>query len=249
MSQTTQAPRVVISGTGLYTPQETISNAELVASFNRYVEQYNQQHAAAIAAGELEPLAPSSEEFIVKASGIESRYVINKSGVLDPERLCPVIPERSDEEPSIQCEIAIAAAREALAQANKTAADIDAVIVACSNMQRPYPAMAIEVQDALGIQGFGFDMNVACSSATFGLQTARDAVLSGSARSVLVVNPKFALPIWPGRIGTATLFSAMSVLHWWWSVWKPAAVISIGRFWVAGCKPSSPTISAITLVS
>ena len=51
MSQTTQAPRVVISGTGLYTPQETISNAELVASFNRYVEQYNQQHAAAIAAG------------------------------------------------------------------------------------------------------------------------------------------------------------------------------------------------------
>ena len=107
MSQTTQAPRVVISGTGLYTPQETISNAELVASFNRYVEQYNQQHAAAIAAGELEPLAPSSEEFIVKASGIESRYVINKSGVLDPERLCPVIPERSDEEPSIQCEIAI----------------------------------------------------------------------------------------------------------------------------------------------
>ncbi|MDY6921752.1 MAG: beta-ketoacyl-ACP synthase III [Pseudomonadota bacterium] len=190
MSQTTQAPRVVISGTGLYTPQETISNAELVASFNRYVEQYNQQHAAAIAAGELEPLAPSSEEFIVKASGIESRYVINKSGVLDPERLCPVIPERSDEEPSIQCEIAIAAAREALAQANKTAADIDAVIVACSNMQRPYPAMAIEVQDALGIQGFGFDMNVACSSATFGLQTARDAVLSGSARSVLVVNPE-----------------------------------------------------------
>ncbi len=190
MSQSTQPQTVVISGTGLYTPEETISNAELVASFNQYVDLYNEENKAAIEAGELEALAHSSEEFIVKASGIESRYVMNKSGVLDPKRLCPSLPERSDEEQSIQCEIAVAAAREAMAQANKTADDIDAVIVACSNMQRPYPAMAIEVQNALGIKGFGFDMNVACSSATFGLQTARDAVLAGSARSVLMVNPE-----------------------------------------------------------
>jgi beta-ketodecanoyl-[acyl-carrier-protein] synthase len=57
-------------------------------------------------------------------------------------------------------------------------------------MQRPYPAMAIEVQNALGIKGYGYDMNVACSSATFGLQAARDAVLSGSAQCVVVVNPE-----------------------------------------------------------
>ena len=189
MSQTTPHT-VVISGTGLFTPTETISNAELVASFNQYVDLFNEENKAAIEAGELEALSHSSEEFIVKASGIESRYVMNKSGVLDPTRLCPSIPERNDEEPSIQCEIAIAAARDAMAQANKTADDIDAVIVACSNMQRPYPAMAIEVQEALGIKGYGFDMNVACSSATFGLQTAKDAVLAGSARSVLVVNPE-----------------------------------------------------------
>nr|WP_290578991.1 beta-ketoacyl-ACP synthase III [Ketobacter sp.] len=190
MSQTTQGPIVVISGTGLYTPQESISNAELVESFNRYVDLFNEENKAAIEAGELEALSHSSEEFIVKASGIESRYVMNKSGVLDPTRLCPSLPERSDEEQSIQCEIAVAAAKEAMAQANKTADDIDAVIVACSNMQRPYPAMAIEVQQALGIKGYGFDMNVACSSATFGLQTAKDAVLAGSARSVLVLNPE-----------------------------------------------------------
>ena len=49
-------------------------------------------------------------------------------------------------------------------------ADIDGVLVAASNMQRAYPAMAVEAQDALGIDGFAFDMNVACSSATFGLQ-------------------------------------------------------------------------------
>lgn len=190
MSQTIQPQTVVISGTGLYTPQESVSNAELVECFNQYVDRFNEENKQAIAAGELEALSYSSEEFIVKASGIESRYVMNKSGVLDPAKMCPSIPERSDEEQSIQCEIAVAAAKEALAQANKTPDDIDAVIVACSNMQRAYPAMAIEVQDALGIKGFGFDMNVACSSATFGLQTAKDAVLAGSARAVLVLNPE-----------------------------------------------------------
>jgi len=190
VTQSTDARRVVISGTGLYTPQQTISNAELVRSFNSYVDNYNAENRAAIEAGTLEPLAHSSEEFIVKASGIESRYVIDKTGVLDPARLAPRIPERPDDQPSVQCEIAVAAAREALAQARKTVDEVDAVIVACSNMQRAYPAMAIEVQDALGIKGFGFDMNVACSSATFGLQTARDALLSGSARCVLVVNPE-----------------------------------------------------------
>jgi beta-ketodecanoyl-[acyl-carrier-protein] synthase len=50
--------------------------------------------------------------------------------------------------------------------------------------------MAIEIQDALGVDGFGFDMNVACSSATFAIQTASDFVTSGNARSVLVVNPE-----------------------------------------------------------
>ncbi len=190
MTQARDARKVVISGTGLYTPQETISNAELVKSFNAYVELFNAENAADIAAGKIEALSPSSEEFIVKASGIESRYVINKSGVLDPKRLCPSIPERDDEVISVQSEIAVASVRDALAQARKSPEEVDAVIVACSNMQRPYPAMAIEVQNALGIKGYGYDMNVACSSATFGLQAARDAVLSGSAQCVVVVNPE-----------------------------------------------------------
>jgi beta-ketodecanoyl-[acyl-carrier-protein] synthase len=57
-------------------------------------------------------------------------------------------------------------------------------------MQRAYPAMAIEVQEALGIEGFAFDMNVACSSATFGLQAAADMVRAGNARAILVCNPE-----------------------------------------------------------
>jgi len=182
--------QVVISGTGLFTPSQSISNSELVAAFNAYATNWNAENAAAIAAGELAPMQESSEAFIEKASGIRSRFVIDKSGVLDPARMCPNIPERPDDQPSLQCEMAVHAAREALAQAGRTAADIDAVIVACSNLQRPYPAVSVEVQAALGIDGFAFDMNVACSSATFGIDMARNAVLGGTARAVLVISPE-----------------------------------------------------------
>ncbi|MDH4040492.1 MAG: beta-ketoacyl-ACP synthase III, partial [Gammaproteobacteria bacterium] len=181
---------IVISGTGLFTPAESISNEELVASFNAYVDIFNSEHADAIASGEMAALQPSSVEFIEKASGIKSRYVMNKDGILDPRRMVPRLPERPNEDPSIQCEMAVAAAHQAMAQAGKSAADIDMVIVAASNMQRAYPAMAVEIQDALGITGFGFDMNVACSSATFGIQQGRDAIASGSARCVLLLNPE-----------------------------------------------------------
>lgn len=180
----------VISGSGLFTPSETISNEELVASFNAWVDLYNDTHADEIASGEIEPKTHSSAEFIEKASGIKSRYVINKAGILDPHRMVPNIPERDNAEPSVMCEIACHAAREAMAAAHVAPDEIDAVIVAASNMQRAYPAMAIEVQAALGATGFAFDMNVACSSATFGIQQASDAVKSGSARRVLVVNPE-----------------------------------------------------------
>jgi beta-ketodecanoyl-[acyl-carrier-protein] synthase len=182
--------QVVISGTGLFTPAQSISNSELVAAFNAYAADWNAENAAAIAAGERAPMQESSEAFIEKASGIRSRFVIDKRGVLDPARMCPNIPERPDDQPSLQCEMAVHAAREALAQAGRTAADIDAVIVACSNLQRPYPAVSVEVQAALGIDGFAFDMNVACSSATFGIDMARNAVLTGSARAVLVISPE-----------------------------------------------------------
>lgn len=182
--------RVAISGTGLFTPEEIITNAELVASYNAYAERQNAANAGAIAAGTAAPLPFSSEEFIVKASGIERRHVMDKQGVLDPGLMRPVLRERADEELSIMAEIAVAAAKEALAQAGRTADDIDAVICAASNHERAYPAIAIEVQQALGIRGFAFDMNVACSSATFGIQAAADMIRSGSARAILMVNPE-----------------------------------------------------------
>ena len=180
----------VITGSGLFTPAERISNEELVTSFNAWVDLYNAENSDAIAAGELEAKTHSSAEFIEKASGIKSRFVINKAGILDPKRMVPEIPERHNDEPSVMCEIACRAAEQAMNEAGVDASDLDAVIVAASNMQRAYPAMAIEVQSALGAKGFAFDMNVACSSATFGIQQASDAVRSGSAARVLVVNPE-----------------------------------------------------------
>ena len=182
--------QVVISGTGVFTPEAVITNAELVEAFNAYADKQNALNAAEIEAGEREPIAHSSEEFIFKASGIERRHVMDKEGVLNPDIMHPTLRQRDIEEPGIMAEMAIAAAKDALAKAGKTAADVDAVICAASNHERAYPAIAIEVQDALGIQGFGYDMNVACSSATFGIQSAADMIRSGSANCILMVNPE-----------------------------------------------------------
>jgi beta-ketodecanoyl-[acyl-carrier-protein] synthase len=181
---------VVISGTGLYQPPNVITNAELVESFNAYVERYNAEHAAEIEAGTLTALAPSSAEFIEKASGIKQRYVMDKAGILDPMRMHPHYTPRGDDQLSLMAEIAVEAAKKAMAQAGKKGEDIDAVICAASNMQRAYPAMAIEIQQAIGAKGYGFDMNVACSAATFGLDQAINAIKSGAAQCVLVVNPE-----------------------------------------------------------
>ncbi|GAA6193874.1 beta-ketoacyl-ACP synthase III [Phaeobacter sp. NW0010-22] len=182
--------KTAITGTGVFTPSQVITNAELVEAFNAYADKTNTENAEAITAGEVEPLQHSSVDFIFKASGIEQRFVMDKSGILDPDVMHPQLRQRSDDEPGIMTEMAVDAANKALAQAGKTAADVDAVICAASNLERAYPAVAIEVQKALGIQGFAFDMNVACSSATFGIQAAADMVRSGSIRSALVVNPE-----------------------------------------------------------
>jgi beta-ketodecanoyl-[acyl-carrier-protein] synthase len=180
----------VISGTGLFTPEKIITNAELVASFNAYADRMNAANAEAIAAGEIAPLAHSSEEFIVNASGIHQRYVMDKEGVLDPARMYPRLRQRTDDEPGIMAEMGVDAARKALAQAGREADEVDLVICAASNMERAYPAIAIEIQELLGARGFAFDMNVACSSATFGIQAAADMIRSGSVKCALVVNPE-----------------------------------------------------------
>ena len=181
---------VVISGTGLFTPSEYITNEELVHSFNDYVAKFNEDNKELIAAGDLEALVPSSSEFIKKASGIEQRFVQDKKGILDINRMRPKLDERSNSQISILAEMAIKASKEAISQAEIDASDLDAVICGCANLQRAYPAVAIEIQEELGINGYAYDMNVACSSATFAIQNAYNDIQSGVADRVLVVNPE-----------------------------------------------------------
>jgi beta-ketodecanoyl-[acyl-carrier-protein] synthase len=183
-------PHAVIAATGLFTPEQSISNAELVAAYNAWAERWNADHALQIAEGDVAALTPSSVEFIEKASGIKSRFVLDKAGVLDPARMAPRIPERGNDELSIMAEMAVKAARQAIEAWGKPVSEIGAVLCAASNMPRPYPALAVEVQQALGIDGFGFDMNVACSSATFGIKTAADFLSNDPTKAVLMVNPE-----------------------------------------------------------
>lgn len=179
-----------ITGSGVFTPSQSVSNDELVVAFNAYAERWNARNAPAIQAGTVEAMAPSSSEFILAASGIESRFVLDKSGVLDPETMHPWLPERDMDQPGFMAEMGVDACQKALDMAGVEASDVDAVICAASNHERAYPAIAIEIQELLGIGGFGFDMNVACSSATFGIQAAADMIRSGSIKRALVVNPE-----------------------------------------------------------
>jgi hypothetical protein len=69
---------IVISGVGYHHPEETLSNDELVAAYNRYADDYNAQNQALIAQNRLSPLAKTTAQFIEKAAGIRSRYVRDK---------------------------------------------------------------------------------------------------------------------------------------------------------------------------
>ncbi|NVK25420.1 MAG: beta-ketoacyl-ACP synthase III [Gammaproteobacteria bacterium] len=185
---------VVISGSGLFTPPHKISNQELVDVLNAHAEKYNAEHAEAIASGEIEEKKPSSGEFIEKASGIKSRYAMYKEGITDLNVMHPLMTKNDVEQPPEMVTMAVAAAEQALEQANKKASDIDLVILGSSNMQRSYPAMSVEVQSILGTQGYAYDMNVACSTATFAIINAYNAIKNGTANCVLVVNPEFTTP-------------------------------------------------------
>ncbi|RLA64832.1 MAG: beta-ketoacyl-ACP synthase III [Epsilonproteobacteria bacterium] len=182
--------KIVISGTGIYTPKNHVSNEELIEAFNTYVREFNEKNRKKIENGEVEALLESSPDFIVKASGIKHRYFMDKKGVLDSKRMRPYYPDRGNDEPSIQCEMAVDAAKKALQKAGKKPEDVDLLIISCSAFQRAYPSMAIEVQKELGTGGFAYDMSVACSSSIFGIQNAYTSINSGLAKCALVISPE-----------------------------------------------------------
>lgn len=180
----------VISATGLWIPEHKVSNEELVTSFNKWATQWNNTYAAEIENGALVAKELSDAGFIESASGIKSRHVIDKQGLLDPDIMAPRLRDRPNDELSVQAEVSVIAAKAALENAGRDPADIDIVICSCSTIQRAYPAIAIEVQNALGAEGFAYDMTVGCASALYGLHMAADYIRMGQARTVLLVNPE-----------------------------------------------------------
>ncbi len=183
--------RPIITGTGLYHPENVITNDELVKSYNAFADKHNAENAAKIARGEAAELQHSSTEFIERASGIKQRYVEEKEGILDIDRMLPRIRTRNDDELSLMAEYGYKAGKQAIEAAGLQPEDIDLVICAASNFERPYPAIAVEVQEALGCtNAYGYDMNVACSSATFGLDAAQNQIRSGQVKRALMINPE-----------------------------------------------------------
>ena len=183
-----------IAGTGLWHPEDMITNDEIVKSYNSYVDTFNQENKSEIDNGVLEMMPPSSSEFIEKASGIQTRYVINKAGILDPKRMMPIVRNEDESRLSIHAEVGVNAAKKAMEQAGVEAGDIDAIIVGTSHSARNYPAVAIEIQEELGVKGYAYDMLVGCSSTTFAISNAYSDIASGLANTILVVNPEISTP-------------------------------------------------------
>jgi beta-ketodecanoyl-[acyl-carrier-protein] synthase len=185
---------IYIAGTGIWHPEGKISNEEIVKSYNSYVEKFNNENQTDIENGLIQAMELSSAEFIEKASGIKSRYVIDKEGILDINRMMPRVNNEHSDRLSIHAEVGIKAAKKAMNQANITADEIDAVILGTSHAARNYPAAAIEIQKELGINGYAYDMLVGCSSTTFAINNAYSDIASGLANTILVINPEVSTP-------------------------------------------------------
>ncbi|MCH8466039.1 MAG: ketoacyl-ACP synthase III [Roseinatronobacter sp.] len=130
----------------------------------------------------------TSDEWIVSRSGIERRHFAAEG--------------------EYTSDLAINAARAALANAGVTAQEIDAVIVATSTPDYTFPAVATQVQAGLGMtQGFAFDIQAVGAGFVFALANASGLILAGQAKRVLVIGAETFSRImdWTDR-GTCVLF-------------------------------------------
>ena len=110
----------------------------------------------------------TNDEWIKSRSGIERRHFVAEGQTTS--------------------ELATRAANEALASAGLTAADVDALIVATSTADLTFPSAATMVQAQLGMeQGFAFDIQAVCAGFVFALSQANALIVSGQARSALVI--------------------------------------------------------------
>lgn len=174
----------VITNISFLVPEQEISNEELVESYNQFVEQHNLKHPDS-------QIQKSSSKFIYQASGIKKRYTHDKQGILDINKMSPSILNRSKEALSFQAEFAVKACEKLKEQSGDDLHDVNAVIISCSNFERAYPGIGVEVKQALNIENaFAIDVNSGCASAVYGIALADSFIQSKMALKVLVVTPE-----------------------------------------------------------
>ena len=117
---------------------------------------------------DLEKIVNTSDEWIRERSGITQRHMV------------------ADDQPT--SDLAINAAKHALADANVDGADIDLIVLATSTPDQTFPATAVSVQSAIGMhQGAAYDVQAVCSGFVYGLTSANNAILAGQAKKALVI--------------------------------------------------------------
>jgi 3-oxoacyl-[acyl-carrier-protein] synthase-3 len=130
----------------------------------------------------------TSDAWIRERTGIRQRHIC------EPDETCAVI--------------GTAAARAALRSADAGPEDVDAIIVATSTPDQAFPATALRIQAALGVErGFGFDVAAACAGFIYAIAIADGMIRAGQATGVLVVGAEVYSRIlnWQDR-GTCVLF-------------------------------------------
>jgi 3-oxoacyl-[acyl-carrier-protein] synthase-3 len=112
---------------------------------------------------ELEKMVDTTDEWIFSRTGIRERHIV------------------ADDE--FTSDLALHAARQAIASANIDAHSIDLIIVATTTPDKVFPSTAVMLQNKLGIAGCpAFDMQAVCSGFVYALSTADNFIKSGAAR-------------------------------------------------------------------
>lgn len=137
---------------------------------------------------ELAAKVDTSDEWIVQRTGIRERHIAAEG--------------------EFTSHLAVKAAQAALAHAGVDAQSIDLIILATSTPDNTFPASAVAVQNALGINhGAAFDLQAVCSGFVFALATADSYLRTGAFKRALVIGAETFSRIldWSDR-GTCVLF-------------------------------------------
>jgi 3-oxoacyl-[acyl-carrier-protein] synthase-3 len=117
---------------------------------------------------DLEKIVDTTDEWIMSRTGVRQRHIADTDVATS--------------------DLAVEAARAALAQRGIDAAELDAIIVCTVTPDMMFPSTACLVQHRLGAKGaWGFDLIAACSGFLYGLTTAAHLVAAGSHKKVLVI--------------------------------------------------------------